>query len=328
MAANTIVKGDPIAIEQAIRSQHATIDSSVVVDQAVRGVKRSHQGAFEYDDNGYGGLRPMTMRGYSGRRRPQLATAQPLQQPRRVSALKSYLKPQKGDDEGASELKDARSAVRFNEAVQTLWFSPNNIVGDDEGLETTCVSEEHSPEWQAYLERRAVSKRNSLRQHAQYGSLRSCIVYMTSQNRATGVPASHESDDDPRGLLQHPMFRYTAGYIACSSEPTPTEVEVLHVNNEELLRQALGVVDAVNHGEIKSPLSLSASHYKEVVKDIFRANGMMSPYHAGVPTHEVTDARKDDDWSELQARAASLSKACPTVSTVRAIEQLLEMFKR
>lgn len=285
----------------------------------------------------------MTMRGCYGMGKSKSATtvtAQTSQQSGRPPLLKSCLARQQGRKE------DSRKAVSFNDTVQTVWCSSHAVVGHDDGLETTFVSEVHSQKWRAYLVRQKALRRECLRDNLKAGSLRSCAVYMMPRDAAMAAETMQDRDSCRVGRLLHPMFRYLTSKPTRPVGPTTTEVQVLHITNEQLRREAISIIDAMAinasnrlkparrslsagfflQGGSQSQIDRLAVRFKETLDDGFRAKGIMSPYWNGTQPKAVKDARQDGDWREVRSKAAALCKSCPSVSDVQDVENLLESF--
>ncbi len=358
MSANITANDAKMNVVEANPSQQVTVDFSAVGANAPQNLKRSHRDAFLNFKIEYGGVRLMQLAELPPIQTPESAVAQASQRQRcpSGSSLKSCLRRRESDREGGHQPQSAGKAVRFNETVQT-WGFTDYAAGGYKWVQNTIISEVHSAEWQAYLVKRAARGRERLRRILKAGGPRSCVSFLKQQNDA---PDS-EHNWGRNGVGNHyldPFLRCAVKALACSDACNGSEVQVLHITNEQMKRQTFGIIndivkdaletqvpdwerrfpgfgwsDAVRN-DMDDRLERLGKICRRKLEKKLPSKGMSHPDRRPGRSQpeeaidcDVWDAQEDNDWNEVDVKAEAVGRSCPTAAVMRRIQDDLDMFK-
>ncbi|OAP60549.1 hypothetical protein AYL99_05551 [Fonsecaea erecta] len=233
-----------------------------------------------------------------------------------------------------------QKAVSFNDQVQEVLFSRDDVIGHETGSMTTKLSGVPSAAWQKMWLEKSISLREMCLKKTRDGCMPACVMSLQQNANSKSIPDTRQGDATENDDEMNSTIAAFAKMTLSTSITPSSEVRVRHLLVGDLYFQTIEEIeDHVQHrlsnltfstdDALRGAIEGLQRRTKDKLTGLLKCMGILYPYHGqGGPCEAVADALQDKDWTEVDAKADALFISCATPWVVEAMKDITEKFKK
>ncbi|OQV03633.1 hypothetical protein CLAIMM_08652 [Cladophialophora immunda] len=245
------------------------------------------------------------------------------------------------------ETSSGKKTISFNNEVQQVLFLRDDVIGQEIGLTAAQLSGVPSVAWQVSQLEKGILQRERCFKKARDGCMPACVMLLQHRDSSKRILNSGEEHANDNGGEIGSTTASFAKMTLATSVTAPDEIRVRHLLLGNLYFQAVQEIeDAVRHRlstlavDLLDSKGSTGNSLRSVIEDLQKRTterftellkhlGVIYPYHSQGERYEaVEDARRDKDWTEVDAKAEALFISCASPWVVETLRDIIAQFKR